>query len=280
MKDIPAGSVDMVLCDLPYGVTDLEWDSIIQTDRLFKEYRRICKQNANVVLFCQQPFTTELITKAYKNEFSHMLIWAKNTKTRAKSSKTVPMAQYEEIAVFRINKVGNKGRHKKLREYFTAELDLSGYTVKQIEERINNRAAHHFFRFSSDFRIPTADVYKRLQDATGRFQRPYDEIRTQFDAERKNRCTYNLPQNNTNLLFFDIPSGAERVHPTQKPVSLLEYLIHAYSNDGETVLDNCMGSGSTGVACAYTGRSFIGFELDDHYFEIASNRLAEAGLIL
>lgn len=276
LKDIPDGSVDMVLCDLPYGVTDMEWDVAIPTKRLFEEYRRVCKQNANVVLFCLQPFATELITNAYKTEFSHTLIWAKNTKTRAKSSKTVPMAQYEEIAVFRINKVSNKGRHKELREYFITELYLSGFTVKQIEEKINNRSAHHFFRLSSDFRIPTAEAYKRLQDATGRFQKPYEEIRQQFDAERKNLCTYNPPQNNTNLLFFDVPSGKERVHPTQKPVSLLEHLIRAYTNDGETVLDNCMGSGSTGVACINTCRKFIGMELDTGYFEIAKQRIEEA----
>lgn len=273
MKQIPNDSVDMVLCDLPYGVTDLEWDDVIPTDRLFEQYRRICKQNANVVLFCQQPFTTELISKAHKTEFSHMLIWAKNTKTRAKSSKTVPMAQYEEIAVFRVNKVGNKGKHLELRQYFITELSLSGFTVKQIEEKINNRAASHFFTVSSDFRIPTKEVYKRLQTATGRFRKPYEEIRMQFDAERKNRCTYNPPQNNTNLLFYDVPCGADRVHPTQKPVPLLEHLILAYTNAGETVLDNCMGSGSTGVACALTDRNFIGIELKKEYFDIATERI-------
>ena len=133
MKDIPDGSVDMVLCDLPYSVTDFSWDVIIPCDKLFAEYRRILKQNANIVLFCQQPFTTTLINGAFKTEFSHSLVWKKNNKTRAKSSKTVPLSSYEEIIVFRVNKVGNKSRHKRLREYFTGELAKCGYSVNELE---------------------------------------------------------------------------------------------------------------------------------------------------
>lgn len=273
MKKIPDGSVGMILCDLPYAVTDFSWDVIIPTKQLFSEYRRVLKQNANVVLFCQQPFTTELINGAYKSEFSHSLVWKKNTKTRAKNSKTVPLSSYEEILVFRVNKVGNKNRHKRLREYFTGELEKCGYSVKELEELIPNRSADHWFRFSSDFRIPTAENYKRLQEITGRFNETYESIRTEFDCERKNQCTYNPQGENCNVLFFNVPSPKKRIHPTQKPVDLLEYLICTYSNVEDTVLDNCMGSGSTGVACISTGRSFIGIEKDPYYFQIAKSRI-------
>ena len=272
MKDIPDGSVDLVTCDLPYAVTDFSWDVILPCDKLFEEYRRILKQNANIVLFCQQPFTTTLINGAFKTEFSHSLVWKKNNKTRAKSSKTVPLSSYEEIIVFRVNKVGNKSRHKRLREYFTSELSKCGYSVKELEELIPNRSAHHWFRFSSDFRIPTEWNYKRLQEITDCFPEPYESIRKEFDEERKNFCTYNPQGENCNVLFYNVPSTKERYHPTQKPVDLLEHLILSYSNEGETVLDNCMGSGSTGVACVNTNRHFIGIELDEGYFNIAKKK--------
>ena len=273
MKTIPTASVDMVLCDLPYAVTDFSWDVIIPCDKLFAEYRRILKQNANIVLFCQQPFTTMLINGAFKTEFSHSLVWKKNNKTRAKSSKTVPLSSYEEIIVFRVNKVGNKSRHKRLRECFTGELAKCGYSVKELEELIPNRSAHHWFRFSSDFRIPTEWNYKRLQEITGCFSEPYERIRKEFDEERKNFCTYNPQGENCNVLFYNVPSKKERQHPTQKPVDLLEHLILSYSNEGETIIDNCMGSGSTGVACVNTNRNFIGIELDEGYFKIAKERI-------
>ena len=276
MKNIPDGSVDLVLCDLPYAATDFLWDVIIPCDKLFAEYRRILKQNANIVLFCQQPFTTTLINGAFKTEFSHSLVWKKNNKTRAKSSKTVPLSAYEEIIVFRVNKVGNKSRHKRLREYFTGELAKCGYSVKELEELIPNRSAHHWFRFSSDFRIPTEWNYKRLQEITGCFSEQYESIRKEFDEERKNFCTYNPQGENCNVLFYNVPSTKERYHPTQKPVDLLEHLILSYSNEGETVLDNCMGSGSTGVACANTNRRFIGIELDEGYFNIAKERIKKS----
>ena len=274
MKNIPDKSVDMVLCDLPYGVTDNEWDIVIPCNKLFEEYRRICKQNANVLLFCQQPFTTKIIESAYKIEFSHMLIWLKDTLTRHLSCKSVPMSQYEEIAVFRINKYGNKDKHKRLREYFTGQIRESGYSVQELEELIPNRSAHHWFRFSSDFRIPTEWNYKRLQEITGLFSEPYEKIRKEFDDERNNKCTYHANEDkNSNVLLFGTPKGKSRFHPTQKPVDLLEYLIKTYTNEGETVLDNCMGSGSTGVACVHTGRNFIGIELDEQYFSIAKERI-------
>lgn len=273
MEKIPDGSVDMVLCDLPYGITDYEWDKMIDGQILFGEYKRLCKQNANVALFCNVEFAKYLMSKTYESEFSHALIWVKDKKTRYLSVKHLPMNQYEVILVFRINKYANKHQHKELRKYMMKELEKSGMTVKQIEEEIGNRSAHHWFRFSSDYRIPTQEWYCKMQELTGCFERRYEDVKEEFLKEKKNKCTYN-GKNESDVLKFSLDE--ERVHPTQKPVSLLEYIINMYSNSGETVLDNCMGSGSTGVACANTGRNFIGIEKDDKYYEIARCRIDNA----
>ncbi len=270
MKEIPDKSIDMVLCDLPYGVTDFEWDKIINGKQLFEQYKRICKQNANVLLFCQIEFAKYLMDQTFQSEFSHCLIWTKENKTRHMSVKKLPMSQYEMILCFRLNKYANAACHQNLRKYFTDELSKSKYSIKELEEKIPNRSAHHWFRFSTDFRIPTESNYKRLQEITGCFERDYDGIKNEFLREKNNECTYN-GNNESDILYFG--NKEERVHPTQKPVKLLEYLIETYSNAGDTILDNCMGSGSTGVACINTKRNFIGIEKDEKYFEIAKKRI-------
>ena len=273
MKDIPDKSIDMILCDLPYGVTEYEWDKIINGVELFKQYKRICKQNANVLLFCQIELAKYLMCSTFPSEFSHCLIWVKENKTRHFSVDKLPMSQYEMILCFRLNKYRNTTSHLALRHYFIDELKTSGKSVKEIEQEIPNYSAHHWFRFSSDYRIPTEKNYKRLQEVTGRFNRDYAEIRAEFLKEKNNECTYN-GNNESDILYFSL--NEDRVHPTQKPVALCEYLIKTYTNEGETVLDNCMGSGSTGVACVNTNRNFIGFELDENYFTIAKNRIENA----
>lgn len=273
MKNIPDGSVDLVLCDLPYGVTENEWDNIIDGKRLFEEYKRICKQNANVLLFCQIEFAKYLMLQTFTSELSHCLIWVKENKTRHLSVKKLPLSQYEMILCFRLNKYANKQSHSELRTYFTDELKKSKFSVKEIEAAIPNRSAHHWFRFSSDFRIPTEKNYKRLQEITGCFNRSYDEIKAKFMQEKNNECTYN-GNNESDVLRYSLQE--QRQHPAQKPVELLKYLINTYSNAGDLVLDNCMGSGSTGVACVNTRRDFIGIELDERYFEIARQRIEQA----
>lgn len=273
MKDIPNGSIDMILCDLPYGVTEYEWDKIINGNELFKEYKRICKQKANVILFCQIEFAKYLMMSTVPTEFSHCLIWVKNNKTRYMSVKKLPMSQYEMILVFRLNKYRNSEIHMNLRKYFTEELKKSGKSIKQLEAEIPNYGAHHWFRFSSDYRIPTEKDYKRLQELTGLFNRDYNSIKQEFKAEKNNESTYN-GNNESDVLYFSL--NEKRVHPTQKPIALLEYLIKTYSNEGDLVLDNCMGSGSTGVACVNTNRDFIGIELNEEYFKIAQKRIDDA----
>lgn len=271
---IPDKSIDMVLCDLPYGILDFQWDEVIDGKKLFAEYKRICKQNANVLLFCQIEFAKYLMESTFPSEFSHCLIWYKTNKTRMKSAEKLPLSQYEMILCFRLNKYSNKNQHKELRDYFMEQLAACGLSVKELESLIPNKSAHHWFRYSSDYRIPTEQNYKRLQEITGCFQKPYSEIKQAFLREKNNLCTFNTGVLESDVLYGKL--SEKRVHPTQKPVTLLEKLLLAYSNEGDTVLDNCMGSGSTGVACVHTNRQFIGMELDPHYFEIASKRINEA----
>ena len=276
MKDIPDQSIDMILCDLPYGILDFQWDNVIDGKKLFVEYKRICKQNANVLLFCQIEFAKYLMESTFASEFSHCLIWYKTNKTRMKSAEKLPLSQYEMILCFRLNKYSNKNQHKELRDYFMEQLAACGLSVKELESLIPNKSAHHWFRYSSDYRIPTEQNYKRLQEITGCFQKPYSEIKQTFLREKNNLCTFNAGVLESDVLYGKL--SEKRVHPTQKPVALLEQLLLAYSNEGDIVLDNCMGSGSTGIACVNLNRNFIGMELKQEYFNIATERINDARL--
>lgn len=272
MAGLPNNSIDAIVCDLPYGVTEHKWDNIIDGSILFAEYKRICKQNANVLLFCQIEFAKYLMSQTFKTEFSHCLIWVKENKTRFLSVKSLPMSQYEMILCFRLNKYANKNSHQSLRRYFVEELEKSGKTVREIESEIPNHSAHHWFRFSSDYRIPTLGNYRRLQEITKCFSRNYEDIKAEFLREKHNTCTYN-GKNESDVLHYQL--NEQRHHPTQKPVALLEYLISIYTRPGDIVLDNCIGSGTTAIAAHNKGRYFIGIEREQEYVDIARRRLAE-----
>lgn len=222
MKDIPDKSIDMILCDLPYGTTHCNWDSIIPFQSLWELYNRIIKDNGAIVLFSKQPFTTKLIYSNLKN-YKYSIIWKKDNHDNPMMAKKRFLNITEDINIFykkqcvynpqgivKVNKLTKQGR---------------GGSLSQI----NTRKEIYIQQYS------------------------------------------NYPKN---ILEFkrDLPN----IHPTQKPVALLEYLIKTYTNESETVLDNCMGSGSTGVACVNTNRNFIGFELDENYFNIAKTRINNA----
>ena len=219
MKEIPDKSIDMILCDLPYGTTACKWDTIIPFEPLWELYERIIKDNGAIVLFAKQPFTTLLINSNIK-KFKYSLIWKKDNHDNPLMAKRRFLNITEDICIFykkqctynpqgiiKINKITKQGRGKSLSQK-------------------NERKSEYVQEYS------------------------------------------NYPKN---ILEFkrDLPN----IHPTQKPVALLEYLIKTYTNEGDLVLDNCMGSGSTGVACVNTNRSFIGIELDKEYFEIAKQRI-------
>ena len=227
MKDIPDGSVDFILCDLPYGTTDCKWDSIIPFEPLWKQYNRIIKENGAIVLFAAQPFTTKLIQSNFKN-FRYCWYWKKNNVTGGQFAKVQPMRCVEDICVF----------YKKAPTYNPQGLVKLEKPRTIYADKIKS------------------NVYK---------WRGGDVVTQKYT---------NYPKH---LLKFknEVSSNKNRLHPTQKPVALLEYLIKTYTSEGETVLDNCMGSGSTGVACVNTNRRFIGIENDNKYFEIARQRIED-----
>ena len=222
MKDIPDTSIDMILCDLPYGTTKNKWDSVIPLNKLWNKYERIIKDNGAIVLFSQMPFSAELVHSNLKL-FKYEWIWQKDNGTGFLNAKKMPLKIHENILVF----------YKKLPLYNPQmRTGFKPYKCKQGRHSTNYGA--------------------------------YEQGHiTESNGER-----YPI-----DIIKFKKDSG---LHPTQKPVELLEYLIKTYTNENETVLDNCMGSGSTGVACINTNRNFIGYELDEEYFNIAQNRLREA----
>ena len=234
MKDIPDKSVDMVLCDLPYGTTACKWDTVIPFEPLWKQYERIIKDNGAIVLFAGEPFTSLLIMSNL-NEYRQKLTWLKTRPTNVFNAKKQFMNWTEDILVF----------YKKL-PTFNPQMRTDGqFSGKKIQH------THH----------------DRKQGTLGQTGEKEGYIHEGNDG---------LFYPKSVLEFSNVHHGDNCYHPTQKPVALLEYLIKTYTNEGELVLDNCMGSGSTGVACMNTNRDFIGIELDENYFEIAEKRIAEA----
>ena len=223
MKNIPDKSIDMVLCDLPYGVTQNKWDSVIPPKLLWAQYDRIVKADGAVCLFSQMPFTAKLVTSNDKN-FKYIWTWYKHYARNFLNAKKQPLRTTEHICVF-YEKQCTYNPHMRI-----GELRKKGNSSKQSGCYGNYKATNAF----NNKYYPTD-----ILDFTG------------------------VPVN-------------ELKHPTQKPVPLLEYLITTYTNEDEIVLDNCMGSGSTGVACANTGRKFIGIELKKEYFDISRERIEKA----
>lgn len=222
MADAPDASVDMILCDLPYGTTQNKWDSIIPLDALWNQYWRIAKPNAAIVLTAQAPFDKALGASCLKN-FKYEYIWHKTRATGHLNVWKQPMKNHENVLVF----------------YRTQPT----YNPQGIVRKA----------------IPT--IRKGGNNGTNYGKSDKDAVQE----------WENFPRS-----VIPVASEGSTVHPTQKPVALMEYLIMTYTNPGDVVLDNCMGSGTTGVACKNTGRYFIGIEQDQKYFDIASARIAAA----
>lgn len=242
MKDIPDKSIDMILCDLPYGTTACKWDIVIPFDKLWGQYSRIIKDNGVIVLFGSQPFTSKLILSNIKM-FKEELVWLKNKAGSGLQAKQKHIKIHENIIVFSKNGKYTFNSQKWLvdkKEFLTQRK-----TFNKIE--VGNNI------YSKMIKQQTADDGSR---------NPISIISYRVPFTPSNSKTYS---NDIDLRF----------HPTQKPVALLEYLIKTYTNENELVLDNCMGSGSTGVACVNTNRNFIGIELEEKYFNIAKERIYE-----
>ena len=287
MKNIPDGSVDLVLTDPPYGtmkgIDDKhDWDTILDTQTMFAEISRILRQNGKAILFSQEPYTSRLITSAIPSlPFSYRAIWYKNVSGNSLMAKSAMVSRYEDICVF--SKLGHDycGENP-LREYFSKVYEFIGKTKKEIMQIIGQRADHCFRLNSSQYSLCTEQTYQELIATFGIDKMQgfieYAELRkTQDEYTQKYSSVFNLWQggkSKSNVLEYK--KDNDGFHPTQKPVELLEDLIQTYSNEGNTVLDFTMGSGSTGVACVNTGRKFIGIELDEGYFNIAKKRIEEA----
>ena len=219
MKDIEDESIDMILCDLPYGTTSCKWDTIIPFEPLWEQYNRTIKDNGAIVLFGSEPFST-LLRYSNLSAYKYDWYWKKgNAKTGHLNAHKRPLFCIETISVF----------------------NATRYNPQNLQ--------------------------------------PYNKV-----TRRGHNGECYAPSNKENLQAFtnypthllDFPRDKSKVHPTQKPVALLEYLIKTYTNEGNIVLDNCMGSGSTGVACINTNRRFIGIELDENYFNIAKERIGNS----
>lgn len=222
MPSIPDKSIDMILCDLPYGTTACKWDVVIPFEPLWKEYRRIIKDRGCIALFGSEPFSSYLRMSNIK-QFKYDWIWLKNQATGGMNANKIPLLNYEIISIF----------YREAPLYMPIFIQGIPYKIKRDKPKITS-------------------VYGK----TG--------VNNGFVSINNGK---RYPQRTIKI-------NTERgLHPTQKPVALLEYLIKTYTLECETVLDNCMGSGSTGVACKNLGRDFIGIEKNDKYFEIAKNRI-------
>ena len=227
MKRIPDKSVDMILCDLPYGTTACKWDTIIPFEPLWEQYERVIKDNGAIVLTAAQPFASALIMSNPKI-FKYQWVWYKNLRTGFAQAKRQPMKAHELILVF----------YKRPPVY-------NPIKVKRTTQKAGNK--------------------------TKKFGEVYNNV--SYEVNKDNQSDYINPHD---VLEIKCIHGTEkRYHNTQKPVTLFEYLIKTYTNEGETVLDNCMGSGTTAIACLNTNRNFIGFELDETYYNLSLQRIAE-----
>lgn len=223
MHEIPDASVDMILCDLPYGTTQNKWDSVIPFELLWAHYKRICK--GAIVLTAAQPFTSALIASNY-DDFRYQWVWEKPKASGFLNARRRPLTAHEDVAVFG---------------------SIEVYNPQGLQPVAVNNA-------------------RKNKSGNGNFGKVSDKPYTQTEG--------NFPRS-----VIEFQHEVKPVHPTQKPVALMEYLIRTYTNPGDTVLDNCMGSGTTGVACANTGREFIGIEQSWEYFKIAADRIELAQAI-
>ena len=279
---IETGSVDLILTDLPYGNMNTDggrklgingWDFVIEPKKVYEIANRILRKNGKMILFSQEPYTTQLINGAIPNvPFNYRAIWEKDNFSMALGANKNMVGFYEDVLVF--SKTHDLERSHPLIDYFMSELSKTGMNQSDINKLLGNKMGGHYFTNGVQFCIPTEPNYKKLQE-TGYFQKPYTEIKA-IDEQFKNEfaSTFNLWEGNkykSNILKYK--KDYNGYHPTQKPVLLLEDLIKTFSNEGNLVVDLTMGSGSTGVACKNTNRSFIGIEKDESYFKIAEQRI-------
>jgi DNA modification methylase len=298
MREIPDKNINMILCDLPYGTTACKWDTIIPFEPLWEQYKRIIKDNGAIVLTASQPFTSALVMSNV-SDYSHNWIWIKNKVTKFLSVKSQPLSKTEDVLVFyqQYDDTFTDWR----RQYFKKILEFIGKNKKYIVEKLGQGLDHCFRYGSRQFAVPTKENYQLLENEfkisnfsgykqyleiqdVPRVYNPQGIVKFEikklnngkkkkendvynFECDRYEQEFTNYP---TNILEFNTDIG---LHPTQKPVALFEYLIKTYTNEGDLVLDNCAGSGTTGVACKNLNRNYILIEKEPKYIEIINKRL-------
>lgn len=230
MKRIDDQSIDMILCDIPYGTTQCKWDVILPFDKLWEQYKRIIKPNTAIILTASQPFTSVLVTSNI-GMFKHELIWFKNVPTGMAQASYAPMKYHESVLIFADGKLSTFNKHM-------GEREGIGKNCYNYE---------HYCGESNHVKM--------------------DKVKKFYDSKLVNPSSV--------VLFNSVPNRKNKLHPTQKPVALFEYLIKTYSNKGDLVLDNCMGAATTAIACLKTERNFIGFETELEYFNIGNQRIKD-----
>jgi len=348
MKDIPDGSIDMVLCDLPYGTTQCKWDTIIPLDKLWKEYNRVCKKNAAIILTAAQPFTSNLVMSNPKY-FKYNWIWEKSKATGYLNAKKMPMRAHEDVCVFYIKpptynpqmvqgKPYNKGtahrptdvygsqglkaktkRKKQLQkmirekdgtikdnalELLILEVEKSELVCKESQISVNSNldcdGIHDDDALALETVIITQLDCNDIDEALGDINNNSDcdaiataavctDTDESFGVESiieelvklvkplkttvKNDTGLRYPRTVQYFKTAESEGKKSIIHPTQKPLALFEYLVKTYSNEGDLVLDNCIGGGTTAVACINTNRNYIGMELDEEYHKKCLERI-------
>lgn len=245
MKLIPDKSIDMILCDLPYGTTSCKWDTIIPFEPLWEQYERVIKDNGAIVLTASQPFTSALIMSK-PSLFKEELIWVKHKPSNFGNAKIRHMKYHESVIVF----------SKKRYTYNPQMIERKSERVAQAQ-----KTGWH----------KTTSVRKDGEEVSFRTEYQPKDMR-EYDATKK------LPSSIIEIPHIANNSNEKTTHPTQKPVKLFEYLIKTYTNENEIVLDNCLGSGTTAVACELNNRKWIGFETESKYIEIINKRLEQIQL--
>ncbi len=307
MKQIPNKSVNLILCDLPYGTTACAWDSVIDMEKLWQEYERIIKDNGAIVLTSQGMFTAELMVFR-KTWFNHDYIWVKNIHSNHALTGIQPHRIFENVLVFRPprHNDSNCQFNLDLRAYFSRVKKYIGLNRSQIDAILKHNRFHHIYQTTGkQFSLCTRETYEELinhfkidqmdgflsYDTLVSMNPPYtynhgatvkkETVKKKNDFSRDiyggkkedkeyiSKAWDNYPKN---ILYFDVERG---LHPTQKPIGLFEFLIKTYSNEGDVVLDNCAGSGTTAIACINTKRQYICIEQDKKYYKVIQDRITK-----
>ena len=228
LKELEPKSVDFICCDLPYGLTECKWDTPIDLNKLWEQYKRILKPYGTIILFGQQPFTSKLVSSNY-DMFKYSLIWQKSKPGGFAQAPYKVLCEHEDILIFSNGKTAKNAKNKMV--------------------------------YNPQGTIP---CNKSMKGKTGK---------TKHRENRKTQMDYVQTTSNYPRSILKFNNEGKPQHPTQKPVPLIEWLVKTFSNEGDTVLDNCMGSGTTAIACLNTKREFIGIEMDKEIYNSACARL-------